>query len=491
MTDRDQGSGVWVDIPGITDEIDSAVQLASQKHFRLGFQDWEGRALSAVFQDNHRAFFELRDHLHGSMERGGIRISADPLLGALSDAFKMNPRIGVQGNMFVGEPALRAPFVETLTKTLISRTNELSYSQREEVANFFCRSEHFYDGRAVSPEEVFPDLVTDTSGLAGNAEDNYWAPDKSDIPSLDDVGVRGKTEIALKEYFEKVFGAIGNLLPEHPCILEIGPGWGGLYKLLPEERRSSFEFLEWNPHLIDAFTNDCPEIKGSIREGNAYDLLTHYPEGSLDAVVFFTASSSFYNLDHIMDQSYRALRPGGVVASFHDATIPNDQQVGEQLTRRGMHGIHNLFWARDPLQQQMLRSLLIQDETDGSSRAQLAVLASVEDWDTKAAAIHRLAAIENMYEYFYEWFQIEMAFRGFKTVSPVNCLSTSSVTPRREAHSQEFLQYGGFPSGPYIRASDLDLQNAPSLNHSYERLSHKYVIEHAKVWSILGQKPAF
>jgi SAM-dependent methyltransferase len=467
------------DVNRYTKAIASVRDEARDEHRKLGFVPWDNRAMMAC-PDNE--LDPIMNAVRDNLARERLPFDFNWAARAMLDAFMMNPQVYVENGRFVCPPLIKPPFVETFTKALIGRVPGLRYEQKGFVARALCDGSLYSDGSPVDHTKVFPRLETYKTVL-GDSPDNIWSPEAVfKEPKFQDR--RRVVHEANCYLVERILHSALKLTPGQCRLLEVGPGWGDFYDLTPEPFRRDFEQLEWNPRLVDHFKKRFPEAK--VRQGNAYEMAQIYPPNSFDAVFFFTASSSFYNLDHVLDQTWKILRPGGFLVSIHDL-ISNDQQVAIELIRRGMAcstraDLLHALWFRDPETRDKVMGEIPEPKFKGP----------IQEWRKVTRLIHENAAIENINEYFYKWLEIEAEYRGFKLISKTAPRHTVAVRGRKEGDNPSILQESGIPEGPLdftLREYNSKPEENPQLTDFARKYGHSAVIESSLVWTFIAQKP--
>jgi len=468
-----------VDEAAITKDVVEMRKRASDEHKKWGFVPWEQRALKMCPDEE---LDPIMSTVHRQLRSIGLPFDFPWAARALWDTLMMNPQVRVKDGRIDCHPQLKPPFIETFTKTLIARVPGMMYEHRYAVAQAMSKGEMFSDGRPADVEKIFPKAIVDEHGTLGNFPGNYWNPDKEhEKPMYHEQ--RPQVLEANRHMVRMILSGI-RAQPGKNKFLEIGPGWGDFYEWLPKENRGDFEHVEWNPHLIRHFQSRFPDAK--IRQGNAYQL--PYRDGSLDGVFGLTAFSSFTNLDRVVDECWRVLKPGGFFVSIHDI-IPNDQQVGDELRRRGMFGP----WKEHP---NLANALFFGDKATSEGTMGIITACMIdlnpETYAVGSAAIHRTAAVENISEYYYKWLEIELESRGFQFNSQPGPKHSIVFERRDKCHAMQVLQLSGVSDGPIdfsLKGPNLKPDEFPNLRDFGSKYGEKNVIESSILWVVVAHKP--
>jgi len=492
-----------VDVNILSREVVALRKEVRDFHQTLGFVPWDQRALIMCPDEE---LPKIMTAFERQLTANGLAYDFNWAARALWDSLMMNPQVRVKDGKIACKQELKPPFVETLTKSMIARVKGLHYEQRQQVAEILSDGVLYADGVPADVSKVFPKLEVH-GGLLGERPGNYWRPDN---PAIHELGKGGREKVltANQDLTEAILTRLIKARPGECRFLEIGPGRGDFYGWIPPEFRQDFQHLEWNQHLIDEFKRKHPEAK--VIQGNAYELGKHVKQ-PLDGVFGLTAFSSFWNLDHLVDQVWNNLRPGGFFVSMHDI-VPNDQQVGDELRRRGMYGPDtNHFWFRDQatcdivlttlgslmnpkVRREEARKARVSDDSD--SGFMLKQFGAHPDfggyestWKQAAELLHRHAAIENMSEFFYKWLEIELEFRGFRFLSPPGPKHSVAVLNREKRHDSGAIQIDGYPEGPHDFRAYWPVEHYPGLTNFVRHYGQNNVIESSMLWVTVAQKP--
>lgn len=128
-------------------------------------------------------------------------------------------------------------------------------------------------------------------------------------------------------------------------------------------------------------------------------------------------------------------------------------------------------------------------------------LVGLRELPKASTLLHRLAAIQNMYEYFYKWFEIEAEFRGFRFTFGTEAQGDDRqvthprqytvITPREARHSPgTVIQLSGQLDGPFNFPRKPNADDYPGLLEFHKNFGRGHVIESSALWVAAAQKPA-
>ena len=155
-------------------------------------------------------------------------------------------------------------------------------------------------------------------GVGPGAEYDYEAAEHV-MGAYSAVGEEGRRDYAAMKV-ERAMEALEEL-PPGSRVLEVGCGAGGTTRAMAAARPDLIiHACDFSRTAILAARNlggDIPYVVAS-----ATDL--PYPDSSFDALVFYDVLEHILDADRSLDEAFRVLRPGGVLA----ATVPAEGQPG-------------------------------------------------------------------------------------------------------------------------------------------------------------------
>ena len=166
-------------------------------------------------------------------------------------------------------------------------------------------------------------------------QDNAWAPDTAAL--LDAIGVG----------------------PGWDC-LDLGCGPCGLTRTLADRVGPTGQVtgLEYNPDFIEIARRDAP-ANVRIVQGDAY--ATGFPDGAFDLVHMRFLASTSGQLDRLLAEAARVVKPGGVLALEEADSSPMAVYPPHPAYLRikaGMEAIFPVVGGQDPAAHRMYRILL-------------------------------------------------------------------------------------------------------------------------------------
>ncbi|MCX5748806.1 MAG: methyltransferase domain-containing protein [Candidatus Saganbacteria bacterium] len=403
----------------IAGRIDDAIQDYRRPYFN-GYRTPVQRAGTVL------EFNSMASGLAKKLSGNAVPIGDETMRRALVRTFWLNPNVTLGNGKFIfkgsneggtipvicrsddEEMPLEIPvkveqkrcLVESLVKAVIGESETLCAQDFLKVASLLNDPRLFADVKTFDPEAILVPLP-EHNGVAGDRPDNCWSPERIE-PSLKNYSAqRAQILEANRKYFEEMF-RIFPVRDDTGEKLEVGSGLGNFRAMIPQRLWPSMIHMDWNTALT-AYVKK--HYEGARAEtGNIYDI--PFPDAAFENVFGLTPFVSLYYLDHAMAQIHRVLKPGGTLFAFQDI-IPNDNQMSEQLVRRGLFPYRN----RTAYSTKKIDSkkFLLNMALDASCKK----IADRSAWEQYLKVSNGKMVIQNCYEYLHHWLVNEMKYAGF------------------------------------------------------------------------------
>ena len=396
---------------------------------------------------------------------------------SLKETLLLNPNADLnEGGKFHVKPEHKGLLLESLVKTVIGNTPTLSPKDFDETAKTLADGRLFEDGASFPADRILTPIARLPGREIGDTEENYWASDRTDRPDMaPDRGYWWQAEHDL----------ITRILNQHAAPaqkggnLEVGAGWGDFHWLAPKKFTENMVSIEWNPNYIREFRQRFPQA--DVRQGNVYQLA--FPAETFNNVAGFTPFSSLWYLDHAIAELWRVMKPSARFFSFQDL-IPNDQQVVDQLLKRGLVADpdHVLFFRTERDRREVSQALSYVGNEFGGP-----------EWKNYKRVLHQKAVVQNLYEYHEQWLATELKYRGF-TILHQKDETELYIGPREDRHrlycprcsmdhNRDVCMFAyGNPRGPFKEPH-------PGNYTIPYRLIQDDIVEKVVVWTFVAEKP--